>query len=172
MKTFAVAVLVACFVSSYGKDEPENPPKEEPIDGEIDVQSDDIKSKIEEALKSEDEVRLSVNAIAAQRDIVYPEEKHIPRYVYNDICPKSLTYITSLTVYREKCYVVSPYRQRVTYALCKTDGCYGGFHYYWSQCVRTGWTRLQFWVWCPTCGFKLIARWYPQCCSCYRWKRF
>lgn len=48
------------------------------------------------------------------------------------------------------------------------SGCYGN-KFYRSQCVRTGWTRLQFWVWCPTCGFKLIARWYPQCCSCYRW---
>ena len=46
--------------------------------------------------------------------------------------------------------------------------CYGS-KFYKSQCVRSGWTRMQFWVWCPTCGFKLIARWYPQCCSCYRW---
>lgn len=49
------------------------------------------------------------------------------------------------------------------------SGCYGDFMYYRSQCFVTGWTRLQFWVWCPTCGFKLIARWYPQRCSCYRW---
>lgn len=51
------------------------------------------------------------------------------------------------------------------------SGCYGS-NYYKSQCVRSGWTRLQLWVWCPTCGFKLIARWYPQCCSCYMWIPF
>lgn len=57
----------------------------------------------------------------------------------------------------------------ITYFRCVYfSGCYGN-KFYRSQCVRTGWTRLQFWVWCPTCGFKLIARWYPQCCSCYRW---
>lgn len=43
LQTFAVAVLVACLVSSYGKDEPVNPPEEQPIDGEIEAQPDDIK---------------------------------------------------------------------------------------------------------------------------------
>ncbi|XP_052717651.1 uncharacterized protein LOC128189898 [Crassostrea angulata] len=176
MKIFAVAVLVVCFVSSFGKDEPVDPPKEQAIDGISDVQPVEIKSKIEEALKVQDEVRLSVNSIAAERAFLAEEEKYRFPGRFIDTCPKSITYITSLTVYgsgqREKCYVVSPYRQRVTYAVCKTPGCYGDIKYYYSRCLRTGWTRLQFWVWCPTCGFKLIARWYPQCCSCYKWTYF
>lgn len=43
LQTFAVAVLVVCFVSSSGKDEPVDPPKEQAIDGVSDVQPDDIK---------------------------------------------------------------------------------------------------------------------------------
>lgn len=43
LQTFAVAVLVVCFVSSFGKDEPVDPPKEQAIDGVSDVQPDDIK---------------------------------------------------------------------------------------------------------------------------------
>lgn len=43
LQTFAVAVLVVCFVSSFGKDEAVNPLEEKPIDGESDVQPDDIK---------------------------------------------------------------------------------------------------------------------------------
>ncbi|XP_011428252.1 uncharacterized protein [Magallana gigas] len=169
MKTFAVAVLVACFVSSFGKDEAVNPLEEKPIDGESDVQPDDIKLKIAEALKSEDGVRLSVNSIAAERAFLYPDDtKPLPEHI--DTCPTRLRYITSLVYVgpnqKEQCYVVSPERQRVTYALCGGTGCYGNPHCK-SQCVRSGLTRLQFWVWCPNCGFKLIARWYPQCCSCY-----
>lgn len=168
-------MLVVCFVSCFGKDEPVDPPKEHAIDGVSDVQPDDIKSKIEEALKGEDEVRLSVNSIAAERAFLAKEEKYRFPDVYVDTCPKSIACITSLTLYgpgpgNEQCYVVSPYRQRVTYAVCKkTLCCYGDFTYYRSQCLGTTWTRLQFWVWCPTCGFKLIVRWYPQSCSCYTW---
>lgn len=43
LQTFAVAVLVVCFLSSFGKDEPVDPPKEQAIDGVSDVQPDDIK---------------------------------------------------------------------------------------------------------------------------------
>lgn len=43
LQTFAVAVLVVCFVSTFGKDEAVNPLEEKPIDGESDVQPDDIK---------------------------------------------------------------------------------------------------------------------------------
>lgn len=43
LQTFAVAVLVVCFVSSFGKDEPVDPPKEQAIDGMSDVQPDNIK---------------------------------------------------------------------------------------------------------------------------------
>uniref|UniRef100_A0A8W8JRA9 Uncharacterized protein n=1 Tax=Magallana gigas TaxID=29159 RepID=A0A8W8JRA9_MAGGI len=47
-------------------------------------------------------------------------------------------------------------------------GCYGS-KYNKSQCVRSGWNRLKFWVWSPTSVFILIARWYLECCFCYRW---
>lgn len=43
LQTFAVAVLVVCFVSSFGKDEPVDPPKEQEIDGVSDAQPDEIK---------------------------------------------------------------------------------------------------------------------------------
>lgn len=43
LQTFAVAVLVVCFVSSFGKDELVDPPKEQAIDGVSDAQPDEIK---------------------------------------------------------------------------------------------------------------------------------
>jgi hypothetical protein len=51
-------------------------------------------------------------------------------------------------------------------AFCRN--CYGA-SLTRSRCVPTGRTRIQFWVWCPENGFRRITRWYPQCCSCYRW---
>ncbi|XP_052718317.1 uncharacterized protein LOC128190337 [Crassostrea angulata] len=167
MKTFVVALLVACLLYCNGQETcVPSPPNVAEIAGETDTQPRDIQTKINDALSKDTEVMLAVNALSAERALVYQESKSL----YTDICPKRLEYVTRLYLsqYKEVCYVVSPYRQRVRYAVCGGSGCYGG-KYYKSQCVRTGWTRLQFWVWCPTCGFKLIARWYPQCCSCYRW---
>nr|XP_034339247.1 uncharacterized protein LOC105340551 [Crassostrea gigas] len=165
MKTLIVALLVACLLYCNGQETCiSSPPDEAKIDGETDTQLRDIEAQITDALGKDDEVKMAVNALAAERALVYQESKSI----YTDTCPRRLVYVTSVKVSNEKCYVVSPYRQRVTYAVCGGSGCYGN-KFYRSQCVRTGWTRLQFWVWCPTCGFKLIARWYPQCCSCYRW---
>lgn len=43
LQTFVVAVLVVCFVSSFGKEEPVDQPKEQAIDGVSDVQPDDIR---------------------------------------------------------------------------------------------------------------------------------
>lgn len=43
LQTFAVAVLVVCFVSSFGKEEQVDQPKEQAIDGVSDVQPDDIR---------------------------------------------------------------------------------------------------------------------------------
>ncbi|XP_078336225.1 uncharacterized protein LOC111133940 [Crassostrea virginica] len=172
MKTFIAVVLVVCFAYCNCQDSTcvTSPPREKSIDGQSDAQPTDIQGQIDEALKNDDEVRLGVDSLAAERALVFQQDKFI---YYQDTCPRRLRYITSLYVNNgsgkfEKCYVVAPYRQRVTYAYCGGTNCYGNT-FYKSQCIRSGWTRMQFWVWCPTCGFKLIARWYPQCCSCYRW---
>ncbi|XP_078338410.1 uncharacterized protein LOC111133943 [Crassostrea virginica] len=173
MKSLIIAFVVGCLAYCNGQDSTcvTSPPREAVIDGQTDVQSTEIQGQIDEALKNDNVVRLAVDSLSNERALVYQQDKI--SIAYRDTCPRNLRYITSLYVYigsgkREKCYVVNPYRQRVVYALCKGTNCYGNTTYK-SQCVRSGWTRLQFWVWCPTCGFKLIARWYPQCCSCYRW---
>ncbi|XP_048739127.1 uncharacterized protein LOC125653599 [Ostrea edulis] len=173
MKNFISVVLLVCFVSAFGQESCiSDPPREQAIDGETTVQSSDIQGAIKKALSEDAEVNVAVNALIAERALKSPEKK--PAFHYIDTCPKRLTYITSVKVHIglgdfQKCHVVFPSLQRVRSAVCLTRSCYGAFAHN-SRCVRTGWTRLQFWVWCPKCGFKLIARWYPQCCSCYQWK--
>ncbi|XP_056015222.1 uncharacterized protein LOC125683160 [Ostrea edulis] len=173
MKIFLSSLVLACFVSAFGRETCiSDPPKEEAIDGETAKQSEEIQFAISKALAEDAEVNVAVNALIAERRLQSPEKK--PAFQYIDTCPKKLNYITGVKVHIglgdvQKCYVVHPFSQRVTYASCSPSSCYEASTFK-SRCIRTGWTRLQFWVWCPKCGFKLIARWYPQCCSCYRWK--
>ncbi|XP_061162805.1 uncharacterized protein LOC133172018 [Saccostrea echinata] len=121
-------------------------------------------TKIDAALKEDIEVQNSLNEISAEREEPI-ENKHMAL----DTCPRKLGFITTVIVNLQTCYVVYPRRQRVTYAICGESDCYGS-KLYRSRCVRNGWTKLRFWVWCPRYGFRLIYRWYPQCCSCYRWR--
>ncbi|XP_062622139.1 uncharacterized protein LOC134283654 isoform X2 [Saccostrea cucullata] len=166
MKILIVAVLVACFMSCYGQKT--QCLLEDPVDREIDggsrAQTTDMMQKIDAALEENTEVKNSVNEISAER--VEPiENKHFAL----DTCPRKLGFITFVVVNDETCYVVLPKLQRVTYAICGVNDCYGS-KLYKSTCIRDGWTKLRFWVWCPKRGFQLVSRWYPQCCSCYRWR--
>ncbi|XP_062575072.1 uncharacterized protein LOC134236918 [Saccostrea cucullata] len=166
MKILIVAVLVACFMYSYGQDTKclLEDPEDRKIDGGSRAQTPEMMQKIDAALIENTEVKKSVNEISAER--VEPiENKHFAL----DTCPRKLGFITSVSVNSETCYVVYPRQQRVTYAICGGSDCYGN-KLYRSRCIRNGWTKLRFWVWCPKCGFRLISRWYPQCCSCYRWR--
>ncbi|XP_061196689.1 uncharacterized protein LOC133204966 [Saccostrea echinata] len=166
MMTFIVAVLVACFVYSNSQETKclFEDPTEKSIDGSTRAQTSDIIAKIDAALNEETAVNNSVNEIIAER--VAPIEN---KYFALDTCPRTLVFVTSVYINDDVCYVVYPRKQRVTYSICRGSNCFGNT-FYKSQCFTAGWTKLRFWVWCPKYGFRMIYRWYPQCCSCYRWR--
>ncbi|XP_062575032.1 uncharacterized protein LOC134236894 [Saccostrea cucullata] len=133
MKTYILAVFVACFVYSYGLESicRLEDPVERKIDGGNRSQTTYIMKKIDVALSNNTEVNISVNEISATRLATIPN-----LFVAIDTCPRRLVFITYLVLNRETCYVVHPRQQRVTYAICGGSDCYRNIVYK-SRCFTT-----------------------------------
>ncbi|XP_056016039.1 uncharacterized protein LOC125674073 [Ostrea edulis] len=101
-------------------------------------------------------------------------EKAYNYYRYYDgqeeTCPTELQLVTKVYIGEEWCDVAKPDYQCVTAASCQTpkEPCAG--YQKWprtSSCMYAGFRYFRVWVFCRSCGFKLIKLKSPQCCSCW-----
>ncbi|XP_022336070.2 uncharacterized protein LOC111132539 [Crassostrea virginica] len=90
----------------------------------------------------------------------------------DETCPTKINIAMSVYLGREKCHVVTPYQQCVTFSSCQTPrgGCAASrVAPFSSSCLYDGFRESDVWVYCQHCGFKLVKLVLPQCCSCRKW---
>ncbi|XP_048767068.2 uncharacterized protein LOC125674070 [Ostrea edulis] len=128
-------------------------------------QDSKIKRKICDALKDYPAVKESLKNSRIECENAYD-------YHYNgqdETCPTELKLVTKVYIGKEWCDVAKPDYQCVTAASCSKPKDYCAGNQKWpksSSCLEAGFRYFRVWVYCYSCGFKLIKLNLPQCCSC------
>ncbi|XP_056016756.1 uncharacterized protein LOC130046528 [Ostrea edulis] len=120
--------------------------------------------KIEYALTKYPAVEESLKSISIKCNLAYVNDIGL-----EETCPTELQRATQVYINGEECAVVRPGYQCVTFAVCQQLKlpCSGSGS---SECLYDGFRYFRAWVYCKSCGFKLVKLKLPQCCSCRKFQ--
>ncbi|XP_022338880.2 uncharacterized protein LOC111134272 [Crassostrea virginica] len=142
---------------SEGPDNPELPVSDE-------CQPASVQLKLEYLLKKNPAVQ---NAI--KEKYLHCDKSYYTPVGLDNVCPSTVAFPTKVKVYDTECYIVKPEKQCISYAKCEAKtGCLSSNDYK-STCLMDSFREFETWIYCQTCGFRLITLKLPQCCSCNKY---
>ncbi|XP_048742943.2 uncharacterized protein LOC125656381 [Ostrea edulis] len=143
------------------------PPVNFPLSVRSTCQTPKVRRELEYALKKYPAVEESLRSSYIKCNLAYVNDIGL-----DETCPTYLQQVTQVYLGKERCDVVRPHYQCATFAVCKrTRSCAGPLGLsFASTCLYDGFRQFRVWVYCKSCGFKLIKLKLPQCCSCRKYK--